>query len=86
MAFVDEGLVFLTCTVILVEGKPVVRVVSPAVVAVKFLYRHELDGIYAEVLDIVETLHSACDVLRSSEVTEKHLIDHEVVLVLHLEV
>ena len=86
MAFVDEGLIFLTCTVIFVEGKPMVRVVSPAVVSVKFLYRHKLDGIHAEVLDIVETLHCTCDILRSREVAEKHLIDHEVVLVLHLEV
>ncbi len=86
MAFVNECLVLLTCSVILVESKPVVRVVSPAEIAVKLLHRHKFDRIHTKVLDIVELSHSSLDILRCGKVTEKHFIDHEVVPVLDLEI
>ena len=86
MTLVDELLVFLACSVILIEGEPVVRVVSPAEVAVEFLYRHELHGVHTEVLDVVELRHGSFYVLRLGEVAEKHLVDHKVMLVLDPEV
>ena len=63
MALVDEFLVFLARSICLVEGEVVVRVVSPAEVAVEFMDRHQLDCIDSEFLDIVELCHRAFDIL-----------------------
>ena len=63
VALVDELLVLLACSVIQVKGEPVIRVISPAEVAVKLLDRHELDSIHTEVLDVVELSHRTGDVL-----------------------
>ena len=63
MALVDELLVLLACSIVLVKGEPVVRVISPAEVAVKLLDRHELDSIYTKILDVVELSHRTGDVL-----------------------
>ena len=86
MALVNEVLIFFTCTIVLVERKPVIRIISPAEVAVELLNRHELNCVHAEILDVVELGHGTLDILRCCEVTEEHLIDHEVILILNLEV
>ena len=86
VALVNEFLVLLARTIIFVKGEPMVRIVSPAEIAVKLLDRHELHGCHSKVLDVVELRHCTCDVLRSGEVTEKHLIDHQVILILYLEI
>jgi hypothetical protein len=56
VALVNELLVLLAGTIVLVEGEIVVRVVAPAEVTVKLLDRHKLDRIDAKLVDIVELL------------------------------
>jgi hypothetical protein len=54
VTLVNESLVFLACSIVLVQSEPVVRVLSPAEVGVKFLDRHKLYVCHSEVLDVVE--------------------------------
>ena len=64
--------------------------VAPAVVAVKLLDRHELDGVHTESLEITELsesrLYASLAVGIVGEVTHKKLIYHKVVLVLDVVV
>ena len=86
VAFIDESLIFLACSIVLVESEPVVRIISPAEVTIEFLDRHELNSCHAKILNIVKLFHCTCDILTLREIAEKHLIDHKVVLILYLEI
>ena len=86
VALVDELLVLLACAVLLVEGEPVVRVISPAEVTVKLLDRHQLHSGHSEIGDIVQLRHRSSDILCLREIAEMHLIYHKVILVSHLEI
>ena len=63
-----------------------VRVVTPAEIAVELLYRHELDGVDAECLQIIQLSLGSCQILGLGEVAQQQLVNHKVVLVFNLEV
>ena len=68
VTFVDELLVHLACAVCLVHGEVGAGVVAPAVVAVELLHRHQLDGVDAQCLQIVEAGKRSLQVLGGGEV------------------
>ena len=84
VALVNELLVLLAGTIVLVEGEIVVRVVAPAEVTVKLLDRHKLHSIDTKLVDIVQLLESSRNVLRLCEIPQKHLINDKVIPVLNL--
>ena len=63
VAFINKFLVVLPCSVIFVQCKPVVRVVSPAQVAVKLLYRHKFHCIHTQFFYVVKTGHGSIYIL-----------------------
>ena len=68
VTLVDELLVHLACAVGLVHGKVGAGVVAPAVVAVELLHRHQLDGVDAQRLQVVEAGKCPLQVLGGGEV------------------
>lgn len=45
VAFIDKSLIHMIGTVSLVQSKIETRIVSPAVIAIELLHRHQLNGI-----------------------------------------
>ena len=81
MAFVDKLLVVGHSAIGLIGGKVEVRIVSPRIVAVKLLDRHQFNSVNAEALDIVETCSSGFDGLLVGEVANQEFVNHQVVAV-----
>ena len=86
VTLINEVLVHLACSVSLVKSEIVIWIVTPAEVAVKFLDRHELDGIHAEILYMIQSVHHTLEILCSREISDKKLIYHQIVIILDLEV
>ena len=86
MALVNEFLIHFTCSVCLVKSEISHWSVSPAVISLELLDRHKLDGVDSKIFQIIKLDHCAVEVTCSREVTKKKLIDHEIVLVLNLEI
>ncbi len=63
MARVHELFQLFGRTIVFVDGKKERRVVAPTVIAFKFIYRHELNGIHTQSFDVIETVN---DPLKSS--------------------
>ena len=63
VTLINEVLVHLACSVSLVKSEIMIWIVTPAEVAVKFLDRHELDGIHAESLDMIQSVHHTLEIL-----------------------
>ena len=85
VALVYEFLVFLACTVCLVKREIMVRIVSPAEVAVEFLNRHKLYRIDPELLEIVQLCLGSGQVAGFGEISEQEFIYDEIVLVFDFE-
>ena len=52
---------------------------------VKLLDRHELYGVYAEVLEIIHLLHDTFEISLFGEITDQKFIYDQVILVLNAE-
>ena len=85
VACVDESLIVLALSICLVHSKICMCTISPAVVSVELLDRHELDGIHSEGLEVIKLTESGLDASLSicivGKVTDKKLIDDKVVLI-----
>ncbi len=79
VTLIDKLLVHPVGAVSLVHGKEEGGVVAPAVVAVELLHRHQLNGIHAERLQVIQLRHRSIDITTFREITQQHLIDHQVV-------
>ena len=86
VALIDEGFELFGRAVSLIQREVVVGRVTPVVVAVKFVHRHQFNGIYAEVLEVIQSFHESGDTTFGSVVINPHLVDDEVVLVRTFEV
>ena len=86
VALVDEGLVHLLCAVSFIRREIVVGRITPIVVAVKLTYRHQLNGIHTQVLDIIQTLHQSFERTAFCIIVNPQLIDNQVVLVRTLKI
>ena len=85
VALVDKLAVVVGCAVGLVGGEVEVRIVAPRLVAGEFHHRHQLHGIYAESLDIVEFVDGLPDgavplflSFGAGEVAHKQFVDNKV--------
>ena len=86
VAGVNEVFIHFWGAIRLIEGEEETRVVSPAVVPVKLLNRHQLDGVDAHVFQVVQLLQGAVDGAAGGEIAQMHLVDDRLLGVLHLEV
>ena len=81
MTFVYKHLVHVFSTVCLIKGKIETWIISPAVVPVEFLYRHQLYCCYSKLLKIVKLLDGTMQILRFGEIAKKKFINHKTVSV-----
>lgn len=86
VAFIDESLIHAVRTVSLVQSEIETRIVSPTVVSVELLHRHQLDGIEAQTFQIPYLLHRPVQVACSSEVAQQQFVDHQVLFIGYPEV
>ena len=85
VAFVDELLQFRFCAVCLV-GRPVEGgVVAPAVVAIEFVDRHQLQGIDSQSLEVVQGVENGLVIPLFGEVSHQQFIDDQVFVFRALE-
>ena len=88
MAGIDECLVVVPRSIYLVHSEICVSSVSPAVVTIEFLHRHELDDIHSEFVEIVEVFHRCLEVAFPisviGKVTKEKLVDNKIILVFYL--
>ena len=76
MTSIDKVLVILLGAVCLVHGKEIARVVSPTVITVKFLSRHQFNCIDTHCLQISQFVHGSVNIAGCGKITKKQFIDH----------
>lgn len=93
MGFVDETAIVVGCAIGLVGSEIEICIIAPGVVAVKFHYGQQLDGVDAKPLQIVEFInHSLYRAIAlgcafgAGEIPYKQFIYHQPGLVYALEI
>ncbi|MPM63754.1 hypothetical protein SDC9_110637 [bioreactor metagenome] len=79
VARIDELLVHPVGTVCLVHGEEEGGVIAPTIVSVELLYWHQLNGIYAQRLQIIQLRHRPAEITALCEIAQQQFIDYQIV-------
>ena len=73
---INELFVTVLRSISLIHGEIEAWIVPPAVVTVKFLHRHQFDGIDTDLFQIRDFIHCSTQITGCRKVTQMHFVDH----------
>ena len=86
MTSVNELLIHSLCSIRFVHRKEEARIIAPAIIAVKFLHRHQFNGIDTHFLQIRKFTHCSIDVAGSGKITQVQFINNQFFGIGNLEI
>ncbi len=81
VALVDERFQVVFAAVGLIGRKIVVRTVAPVVVTVEFGYRHQFEGVYSKIFEIIQAVYHTFVRAIGCEIIDPHFVDYKVIFV-----
>ena len=83
---INKLFITVLCSIRLVHSKIEAWIVTPAVVTVKFLHRHQFDSIDTDLLQIRDFVHCSVQITGCRKVAQVHFVNHQLSRLCYLEI
>src|SRR5690606_2719068 len=78
MAFVYEGLKGILGTIVFIQCHMERRIIAPTLVPIELAYRHQLNGIDSQVLQIIQSIPKGIKAMQLIEIPQQYLVNNQI--------